>query len=149
MKPSSIGIDRDFEGVGGWRLNGKDINDNNNDDDAWTHINSRLSLPLDHHWRHHHQSPSGAGTATPGGNNGGGEYLTMRNLSALRSEERSPEHGGRRAGERREKDGVARGSSNGSRVRTPTKVLPPLTMVDGADGYFPRAVSPWPEKRLA
>ncbi|KUI56872.1 hypothetical protein VP1G_04159 [Cytospora mali] len=160
MVPSSVGIDRDFEGVGGWRLNGKSAND---DDDAWTHINSRLSLPLDHHWRHHHRSPSGAGTATPGGN--GGEGLMMRSPSRLGLgwglEERSPEHGSKKGRERREKDGVARGggggggvnsapgvSPNSSRVRTPTKVLPPLTTVDGNDGsYFPRVVSPRAEKR--
>lgn len=143
--PSSVGIDRDFEGVGGWRLDGKGANDD--EDDAWTHINSRLSLPLDHHWRHHHRSPSGAGTATPGGNNGA-EYLMMRSPSAvgLRCEERSPEHSIRRGREHREKDGSSRGSGG----RTPTKTLPPLTMVDGTDGsYFPRFVSPRAEKRPA
>ncbi|KAK0671116.1 hypothetical protein QBC41DRAFT_316421 [Cercophora samala] len=37
----SVGLDRDYEGIGGWRLD-----DNGNDSD-WTNINSRLELPLD------------------------------------------------------------------------------------------------------
>ncbi|KAK7743136.1 hypothetical protein SLS53_004221 [Cytospora paraplurivora] len=172
MMPSSVGMDRDFEGVGGWRLNGKPANegdgddddDDDDDDDAWTHINSRLSLPLmDPLWRHHHRSPSGAGTVTPGGggggggNVGGGEYLMMMRSpsSGLASEERLYEHGSgsKRGRERRgEKDGAVPRtggvSPNRSRVRTPTRMLPPLTSVDGTDGsYFPRVVSPRAEKR--
>lgn len=50
----SIGPTRDFEGVGGWRL------DNPSDDDAlWTNINSRLELPADHGRRHHRSLTSG------------------------------------------------------------------------------------------
>lgn len=37
----SVGIERDFEGVGGWRL------DDDNDDDGWENINSRLELPME------------------------------------------------------------------------------------------------------
>lgn len=37
----SVGIERDFEGVGGWRLN------DSNDDDGWENINSRLELPME------------------------------------------------------------------------------------------------------
>ncbi|CZR62274.1 uncharacterized protein PAC_12171 [Phialocephala subalpina] len=44
----SAGPTRDYEGVGGWRI------DNPSDDDAlWTKINSRLELPADHVRRHH------------------------------------------------------------------------------------------------
>ena len=47
----SIGATRDFEGVGGWRL------DNPSDDDAlWTNINSRLELPAEQHVRRHRRS---------------------------------------------------------------------------------------------
>ena len=47
----SIGPTRDFEGVGGWRL------DNPSDDDAlWTNINSRLELPAEQHVRRHQRS---------------------------------------------------------------------------------------------
>ncbi|KAJ4413712.1 hypothetical protein N0V85_003452 [Neurospora sp. IMI 360204] len=37
----SVGIERDFEGVGGWRFN------DNKDDDGWENINSRLELPME------------------------------------------------------------------------------------------------------
>ncbi|KAM6508919.1 hypothetical protein FSOLCH5_011923 [Fusarium solani] len=61
----SIGPDRDFEGVGGWRLGG--------DDETWTIINSRLELPdKQHHGRNHHRSPSGPTTPGEGG------YLMMK-----------------------------------------------------------------------
>ena len=144
MMPSSVGMDRDFEGVGGWRLNGRGSAASaaaaDDDDDAWTHINSRLSLPLDHHWRqHHHRSPSGAGTATPGGN--GGDGLMMRSSSALLiSEDRLSEHSGKR--------GAKAGAVVGVSPTSSTKALPPLTMADGSDAsYFPRNVSPRAEKR--
>ncbi|KAF7534359.1 hypothetical protein G7Z17_g13377 [Cylindrodendrum hubeiense] len=52
----SIGPERDFEGVGGWRLG---------DDEVWTTINSRLELPdKQHHGRNHYRPPSGP--TTPG-----------------------------------------------------------------------------------
>jgi len=50
-----IGPGRDFEGVGGWRL------DNPSDDDVlWTNINSRLELPADHVKRHRRSLTSGS-----------------------------------------------------------------------------------------
>ncbi|RDA86804.1 hypothetical protein CP532_6346 [Ophiocordyceps camponoti-leonardi (nom. inval.)] len=56
----SVGPERDFEGVGGWR------DDRDGDDDTWTTINSRFELPdRIHHARNHHRSPSG-GPVTPG-----------------------------------------------------------------------------------
>ncbi|KAK3318330.1 hypothetical protein B0H66DRAFT_602924 [Apodospora peruviana] len=57
----SVGIDRDFEGIGGWRLDDRDDSD-------WANINSRLELPLErssaHNW--HHQRSQSAGPTTPG-----------------------------------------------------------------------------------
>ncbi|KUJ16814.1 uncharacterized protein LY89DRAFT_684853 [Mollisia scopiformis] len=51
----SAGPTRDYEGVGGWRI------DNPSDDDAlWTKINSRLELPADHVRRHHRSLTSGS-----------------------------------------------------------------------------------------
>ncbi|KAF4587508.1 hypothetical protein GQ602_004201 [Ophiocordyceps camponoti-floridani] len=55
----SVGPERDFEGVGGWR------DDRDGDDDTWTTINSRLELPDRIYTRNHHRSPSG-GPVTPG-----------------------------------------------------------------------------------
>lgn len=54
----SAGPTRDYEGVGGWRI------DNPSDDDAlWTKINSRLELPADHVRRHRRSLTSGESTA--------------------------------------------------------------------------------------
>lgn len=64
----SIGPERDFEGVGGWRFDG--------DDEPWTTINSRLELPdKQYHGRSHHRSPSGPTTPGEGG------YLMMKGRS--------------------------------------------------------------------
>jgi hypothetical protein len=52
----SIGPTRDYEGVGGWRLD-----KSSDDDDAlWTNINSRLELPADHTRRHHRSLTGGS-----------------------------------------------------------------------------------------
>ena len=47
------GIERDFEGVGGWRFPGPD-----HEEDLWTSMNSRLELPatVGERKRHHHRS---------------------------------------------------------------------------------------------
>lgn len=47
------GIERDFEGVGGWRIPGSD-----DDDVLWTSMNSRLELPaiVDERKQNHHRS---------------------------------------------------------------------------------------------
>ena len=145
MLVPSIGMDRDFEGVGGWRLGGRNPDD---DDDAWTLINSRLELPLDYQRKHHQRSPSGGGATTPGGGAGNGsEFLMMKSPTSLRSQERSPEKAGKRGGGKKDKDGggskmtggTAVMSPNSSRVRTPTNTMPPpLTTVAEGDGYFSR-----------
>ncbi|KAI5926739.1 hypothetical protein F4810DRAFT_653300 [Camillea tinctor] len=58
----SIGLERDFEGLGGWRLDSADGGADTADDKQWYNLNSRLELP-DH--RHHSRSQSG-GTLLPG-----------------------------------------------------------------------------------
>jgi len=51
----SVGAARDFEGVGGWRMEAP------SDDDAlWTKFNSRLELPADHVRRHQRSLTSGS-----------------------------------------------------------------------------------------
>lgn len=143
MMVPSIGMDRDFEGVGGWRLNGK----NADDDDAWTQLNSRLELPLDHQRRQHHRSPSGGGATTPGGT---GDYLMMKSPRATRSKEGSPESGAKRGRERKEKG--AGMSPNSSRQRTPNglpQMPPPLTAIDTDTSYFPPMASPKSSRRSA
>ncbi|TVY81564.1 hypothetical protein LSUE1_G002800, partial [Lachnellula suecica] len=53
----SVGPTRDFEGVGGWRLD----NPNSEEEDAlWTKINGRLELPAEHGRRHKRSLTGGA-----------------------------------------------------------------------------------------
>lgn len=140
MMIPSIGMDRDFEGVGGWRLNGK----NPADDEAWAQLNSRLELPLDQQRRHHRRSPSGGGAITPRGGAGAGDYLVMKSPRVTRSKEGSPENapGGRRGREWGGKGAVVV-SPNSSRQRTPTGGMPPpLTTIDSDASYFPPLLSP-------
>lgn len=122
----SVGIDRDYEGVGGWRLG------NGNDDEVWTTINSRLELPDRQYQRHHHRSPSG-GPTTPGGGDG---YLMMK--------------GGRNRSPESNRGGYALVSPNSSRARTPTNASHvAFTALDGADGdYFP-SLSPKAVRKVA
>ncbi|KAL7921694.1 hypothetical protein ACQKWADRAFT_119027 [Trichoderma austrokoningii] len=54
----SVGVERDFEGVGGWRLG-----DDDDSDAAWTAINSRSELL---HERHHRRTLSGSTAAESG-----------------------------------------------------------------------------------
>ncbi|KAK7422257.1 hypothetical protein QQX98_001780 [Neonectria punicea] len=71
----SIGPERDFEGVGGWRLG---------DDEVWTTINSRLELPdKQYHVRNHHRSPSGPTTPSEG------MYLMMKSRAPSPETKRS------------------------------------------------------------
>jgi hypothetical protein len=56
----SVGIERDFEGVGGWSLSGP------NEDALWTSMNSRLELPAEERQRRHRRSLTASGI--PSGN---------------------------------------------------------------------------------
>ncbi|PKS09229.1 hypothetical protein jhhlp_003843 [Lomentospora prolificans] len=95
----SVGMDRDFEGIGGWRAGGED-------DELWTNINSRLELPEKHHLhslgRPHHQRALSAGLTTSPKEGG------LR----LRARTRSP-------GERQKS-----ASPNSSKIRTPPALTP-------------------------
>ncbi|KAJ9137326.1 hypothetical protein NKR23_g9236 [Pleurostoma richardsiae] len=132
----SVGIERDFEGIGGWRL------DDRGSDDDWTRINSRLELPLDRSGKYHHRSSSG-GPTTPGES-----WLMMKPAARTPKESVSLENGngggGRGRGEkwREGNGGKAVMSPNSSRVRTPTSVPPAFTVRDREDGYFPPMMAP-------
>ncbi len=89
---TSAATTRDFEGVGGWRIPDPD---DDNDEEHWTGLNSRLEVPsmVDERNRHHHRSRTlgsnvasvsvppkspGPGARTPtgcgsGGSGGGGK----------------------------------------------------------------------------
>ncbi|KAM4064671.1 hypothetical protein HRG_004964 [Hirsutella rhossiliensis] len=116
----SIGPDRDFEGVGGWR------SDRDSDDDTWTAINSRLELPDRIHARNHHRSPSG-GPVTPGDSG-----VLMMKPRARSPEARTPP------------------SPNSCRTRTRTPSASRMSVISMAnsDGYFPLAMSPTTTRKL-
>ncbi|KAI3320048.1 hypothetical protein HD806DRAFT_507570 [Xylariaceae sp. AK1471] len=57
----SIGLERDFEGVGGWRLDSADLDAGADDEQQWYNLNSRLEIPKQ---RHHFRSQSGGALMT-------------------------------------------------------------------------------------
>ena len=120
----SVGPDRDFEGIGGWRFGGAE------DDELWTTVSPRPDAPTRNH-HHHHRTPSG-GPTTPGD----GGYLMMKGRT------RSPAETG---------DNIRTMSPNSSRARTPTgpKIAFTGIGIGQADGYFAlsRNTSPRATKR--
>ena len=117
----SVGPERDFEGIGGWR--------SGEDDEVWTTINSRMELPDRQHARNHYRSASGGGATTPGD----GGVLMMK------TRRRSPESRGAPR--------VA-ASPNSSRARTPSLSRLQMPTPSGAPGsYFPLAMSPKSAKK--
>ncbi|KAK1253144.1 hypothetical protein MKX08_004331 [Trichoderma sp. CBMAI-0020] len=108
----SVGAERDFEGVGGWRLG-----DDDDDDAAWTAINARSELLHDRsHDRHHRRTASG-GPASRSPESG---FLMMKGRT------RSPDKM------------LLTPSPNSSRVRAPS-AAPRLGSGanNHSDGYFP------------
>ncbi|QUC16662.1 uncharacterized protein UV8b_00903 [Ustilaginoidea virens] len=119
----SVGADRDFEGIGGWR--------SGDDDQAWTTINSRMELPDRGGFaKHHYRTPSGGGATTPGD----GGVLMMKTTR------RSPEP---------RTIALAATSPNTSRTRTPSASrMQSFATLGSSDGYFPLAMSPKANKKL-
>lgn len=110
-------LDRDFEGVGGWRNNADP-----EDEHAWESLNSRLEIPDQ---RHHHRSQSttaallGVNVSAPG-------LFKSPSVAAINPQDL--------------RKGSA-SSPNSSRSRTPTRRMEGFTTVE-RDGYFaPYAVS--------
>jgi hypothetical protein len=119
----SVGPERDYEGLGGWRVA--------DDEQLWTTVfnnaTSRLEFP---DRRHHHRSPSGglgfgfgAGQPTTPGEGG---FLMMKGRT------RSPES--------RQPRPVM--SPNSSRARTPTGTRISFAGLGNGDSYFPLTLSP-------
>lgn len=118
----SVGPERDFEGIGGWR--------SGDDDEVWTTINSRMELPDRQFGRNHYRSPSGGGATTPGD----GGVLMMK------TRRRSPES---KASAR------TATSPNSSRARTPSASrMQSLTAFGNSDSYFPLTMSPKATKKM-
>lgn len=120
---SNTVLDRDYEGVGGWRLQDS-IDDA--EERAWESLNSRLEVP-DHH-RHHFRSLSGSG----------GLYMK----SDARIGAAGPERLKR----------TSSSSPNSSRIRTPSNLklnMEPFTSTEPGDSYFPPYASPQLRKVVA
>ncbi|KAI0380079.1 hypothetical protein F5Y04DRAFT_105761 [Hypomontagnella monticulosa] len=112
----SIGLERDFEGVGGWRLDSVDVDADFADNQQWYNLNSRLEIP---DRRHHFRSQSGGAVLSGAG--GLGLYMRGTNTTTAYSPEAYRAHA----------------SPNSSRSRTPTNSKPRgFTKLD-EDEYFP------------
>ncbi|PHH64621.1 hypothetical protein CDD81_4232 [Ophiocordyceps australis] len=114
----SVGPERDFEGIGGWRA-GRNAADDDDDADAWTTFNSRFEFPDRSHPRSRHRSPC----TTPGD----GGVLMMR------ARARSP-------GQK----GPVTPPRATSRPPTPSASR---VAAAATDSYFPLAMSPAATKR--
>ncbi|RYP18728.1 hypothetical protein DL765_003750 [Monosporascus sp. GIB2] len=112
-----IGLDRDFEGIGGWRIDTANIGRDVAGDEQWYNLNSRLELPSK---RHYFRSHSGA-AVLPG--TGGGALYSKA---------------GKRAASESPGDLKMTASANSSRPRTPssTRYYGGRSLADG-DEYFP------------
>ncbi|KAI0844079.1 hypothetical protein F5Y00DRAFT_211761 [Daldinia vernicosa] len=111
----TTGLERDFEGVGGWRLDSVDV-DEDAADQQWYSLNSRLELP---DRRHHSRSHSG--NASLAGNSGLGLYMKGANVPAAYNPEGLKMYT----------------PPNSSRSRTPTSGRPrSFTKLDDNE-YFP------------
>ncbi|KAG5977028.1 hypothetical protein E4U55_007100 [Claviceps digitariae] len=120
----SVGPERDFEGIGGWRVG--------DDDELWTTINSRMELPDRGFIRHHCRTASGGGATTPGGDGG---------VLMMKTRRRSPEA--------RAAVAMTASSPNSSRTRTPSlSRFQNLTTIGNPDSYFALNPSPKGSKKL-
>ncbi|KAK1755800.1 hypothetical protein QBC47DRAFT_381327 [Echria macrotheca] len=133
MTPS-VGLDRDFEGIGGWR-----IQDDQEDEENWTNINSRLELPAERApFRHHQRSLSSGSTKLTD--------LAGWMTPALRGGESPDEKQGERPGLSVSGNGTRSPgkalSSPGSRRLNQHVQLPSMTALDQENGYFPPMHSP-------
>ncbi|KAL3955349.1 hypothetical protein ACCO45_010912 [Purpureocillium lilacinum] len=124
----SVGAERDFEGIGGWRA-GKDGDED--DDNAWTTINSRFEFPYPR--SHHNRTPSGGAWPPTPGDSG---VLMMKSRRNASPDSRQ--------------SGKGPTSPNSSRTRTPSasRVAAAMTMGHG-DSYFPLAMSPAATKKVS
>lgn len=124
----SAGIDRDFEGIGGWRLDDQD------DDADWTNINSRLELPLERSSfsAGRHRRSQSAGPTTPGDATWSMVKATS-NSSSLSAE----------------KEPMNFASPNSSRHRSSQSLTinSAIANMEQDNGYFPALVSPKSTKK--
>jgi len=105
--PSSVGFERDFEGVGGWRLDSVGFDTHAAHEHQWFNLNSRLEAP---NRRHHFRSQSGDPVMRSSGSMVGSNHLVKLKMTP---------------------------SPGRSRPRTPNLNKPPGLTRTGQDEYFP------------
>lgn len=141
----SVGIERDFEGVGGWRLN------DSNDDDGWENINSRLELPMErcssfgsryHSLSHRSHSVGPGSQSMEGQSNGWLGSTTVSRKGTMRNGSGNGTSGsGYGGGETQQASWNGNGNGNGTGGRANrsasgsiSKTLTALTPSGGGDG---------------
>ncbi|KAI0390969.1 hypothetical protein F5Y17DRAFT_442497 [Xylariaceae sp. FL0594] len=88
--PSSAGLERDFEGIGGWRLDSVGFDAHATAHESqWYNLNSRLETPK---WRHHFRSQSGDPVMRGSGSIAGSNNLVKLKMTSSpgRSGQRTP-----------------------------------------------------------
>jgi len=120
----SVGLDRDFEGVGGWRL------DDCDDDGNWTNINSRLELPVERASFHRHQRSQSLGPVPPSDS----AWVNPRYRT-----EWSPEG---KDWERNRSGSGAKSPGRTRRLNQRIQLPSAMTALDKENSYFPDLVSP-------
>ncbi|KAK1829183.1 hypothetical protein QBC39DRAFT_357341 [Podospora conica] len=118
----SVGLDRDFEGIGGWRLDGRE-----EEDDSWTSINSRLELPGDRTplLSHHGSRSRSLGPLTPAE----GPRLLSSGFGVATGSQSPVER-------------QASPSSSRRTTRTMRQLPSAPAVLDTDNGYFPKVLSP-------
>ena len=131
----SVGVGRDFEGIGGWRLD-----DDQDDSGDWASINSRLELPLERASILHHQRPQSLEPMTPTG----GTWLLSIPPQADRSpDERSGNRGGSRSPAK-----LLPSPSSSRRLNQMIQLRSALAGLDGDSMHFPDPASPRTWRKL-
>ncbi|KAK6081065.1 hypothetical protein SCUP234_02749 [Seiridium cupressi] len=126
LEPSNA-LERDFEGLGGWRIAGQG---DAADEHAWGSLNSRLEIPGQH--RHHSRAQTHAGAFSNGYPLG----------SSIRTGSKSGSHSPDRL-----LLTMGQGPRGSESSRTPTRVkVGPFTNLERIDSYFPLAASAQPRK---
>jgi len=118
----SVGMDRDFEGVGGWNLDA-------GDESSWTNINSRLQLPSERvSFTRHHQRSQSLGPVSPGD----GSWLALKPREGLMGADGRPDWDkiGYSGSAARTSSALSPGSTGRHRTMTG------MTTLDPDSGYF-------------
>ncbi|KAK3391087.1 hypothetical protein B0H63DRAFT_131623 [Podospora didyma] len=144
----SVGMDRDFEGIGGWRL------DDRGDDGDWANINSRLELPVSERGSlsiRHHQRSQSVGPVTP---TEGTTWLMMKSSTPKEGGATAPSSQEDREWEKNFNNSPGKGFErpNSGRMRMNSSMggMPSsMTALDPEHEYFGDILAPRAPKKLS